>query len=214
MKTVGKLFKENLLSLVPRMKAGISAVPGHLKLCFSKEVIQSCFTVRGIVYLGLLVAMSVILRLFTSVNIGLTARIELGFLPVAVAGVFFGPLGGALCYTLADLLGTLLAGQSLFFPITLCKLVFGFLFGLFFCRKRLSPICVFLCCVCLLLLVDLLGMTLSLSLLYGEKGIMAVLTDRLYNAAVTFPLRFFLLLLTDHALHIRDLWKKQPQKNS
>ncbi|MBQ1947349.1 MAG: folate family ECF transporter S component [Clostridia bacterium] len=211
MKTLGKLLKENLLSLGPRMKAGIKAVPAHVKLCFSKEVMKSCFTIRGMVFLGLLVAMSVVLRVFTSINIGPTARVELGFLPIAVAGVFFGPLGGALGYTLADLLGTLLSGQPLFFPITVCKLVFGFLFGLFFCRKRLSPICVFLCCLSILLVVDLFGMTLCFSLMYGDRGIKAILTERIFNAAATFPLRFFVIFLTDHALHIHDLWRRSSK---
>jgi len=211
MKTLGKSFKENFLSLGPRMKAGIKAVPAHVKLCFSKEVMKSCFTIRGIVYLGLLVAMSVVLRIITTIPPSGETRIELGFLPIAIAGVFFGPVGGALSYTLADILGTILSGQTLFFPITLCKLVFGFLFGLFFCRRKLTPICVFLCLVCILVLVDLFGMTLCFSLMYSEKSRFGILILRIYNAAVTFPLRFFLILLTDHALQLHNLWGRSSK---
>lgn len=151
-----------------------------------------------VVAVGVLTALSVVLRLLGYPQTGNT-RYDLGFLPIAAAGRLFGPLWSGLAYVLADLVGTLLTGQPPYPPITLCKFLFGVIFGLFFYGKRLGLARILLCVLTISVVVDLAAMPLALSALMG-KGAAAILVSRLFQVGVMFPVRVVAIWLMDRYL--------------
>ena len=66
-------------------------------------------------------------------------RVEIGFLPVAIVGMLYGPLFGGIVYGVADLIGAAIwTGVNPW--ITLCKVLFGVLLGVgLYTRKKPRP---------------------------------------------------------------------------
>lgn len=153
---------------------------------------------RFVVYVAVMAAMSVVLRLLGYPQTG-NSRYDLGFLPICAAGMLTGPIGGGASYVVADLVGTLAAGQSPFPPITVCKFIFGAILGLFFYKKQVTLPRIVLCVLTITVAVDLVAMPLSLVPLYGN-GIWAVMTDRLIQAAIMLPVRVVTIWLMQRYL--------------
>ena len=65
--------------------------------------------------LALLVALDIILTRFLSINTQFL-RISLGMIPVAIAGIAFGPVWGGLCGAVGDVLGMLIFPSGAYFP--------------------------------------------------------------------------------------------------
>ncbi len=156
------------------------------------------FPLRTVVLTGVLTALSVVLRLLGWPQIG-TTRYDLGFLPIAAIGRMFGPLWSGAAYAAADLIGTPMTGQAPYLPITGCKLLFGFIMGLFFYKKRVNLGRAALCMLTVTAAVDLIAMPFALSALMG-KGAWAILAERLAQAAVMFPVRTAGVWLMDRYL--------------
>lgn len=149
-----------------------------------------------IVTVGVLTALSVLFRLFLGYPQTGNTRYDLGFLPIAAVGQMFGALWGGVAYVLADLVGTFFTGQSPYPPITLCKFLFGAIFGLYFHGRRLSLPRILLCVLTISVVVDLVAMPLALSPLMGA-GAYAILVQRLVQVAVMFPVRTVSIWLMD-----------------
>ncbi len=148
---------------------------------------------------AMLAALSVIFRLFLGYPQTGTTRYDLGFLPIAAAGVMFGPLWSGGAYVIADLIGTLLTGQTPIVTITICKFVFGAIFGLFFYKKDITLPRIVLCVAAISLFVDLIGMPLALMPLYN-KGIFVIFVERLPQVGVMLPVRVAGIWLMDRYL--------------
>lgn len=78
-----------------------------------------------IVSLGALTAINLILTRFLAINIGGFGRIQLGAVARIMAGLWFGPLAGALCGLVSDLLGCLIQGYAVNPVITLAAVLWG-----------------------------------------------------------------------------------------
>ncbi len=137
---------------------------------------------------AVLAALSVIFRIFLGYPQTGSTRYDLGFLPIAAVGIMFGPWWSGAAYVIADIVGTFAAAQTPFFPITLCKFVFGWIFGAFFYKKKMSLVRIVLCVITISIAVDLVAMPLSLSALMG-KGAWAMAISRIPQVAVMFPVR-------------------------
>ena len=94
---------------------------------------------KTLVMASLLIALQIVFTRIISIESG-PIRISLGFFPIAVAGMLFGPLGGGFVGVLADILGMLLfsRGNIYFFPFTISEFLYGFGFGLMLHTKRIS----------------------------------------------------------------------------
>ena len=80
--------------------------------------------------LAVLIAMQIVLSRFASIS-AWNMRIGLGFIPVAVSGILYGPLAGALVGALSDVLGALLFPSGAFFiGFTLKAALSGALYGI------------------------------------------------------------------------------------
>ncbi len=151
-----------------------------------------------IVLVAAMSALSVVLRLMGYPQTGNT-RYDLGFLPVCAAGMLMGPIWGGATYVVADLIGTLAAGQAPFPPITVCKFIFGMIFGLYFYKKTVTLPRIIICVLTITVAVDLVAMPLALVPIY-HNGVWAVLADRLVQAAVMLPVRVVTIWLMQRYL--------------
>ena len=91
--------------------------------------------IRRIVMCAAMTAMSVVLCRFLGISPANSAfRIEIGFLPIAVIGMLFGPVWAGAAYGASDLIGAAVTtGINPF--ITLCKVLFGVMLIFRFARK-------------------------------------------------------------------------------
>ena len=146
--------------------------------------------------LALLVALDIILTRFLSINTQFL-RISLGMIPVAIAGIAFGPVWGGLCGAVGDVLGMLIFPSGAYFPgFTLTAALTGILYGLFLYHKearvffRNTVIASVLVCIGCNMLLD----TLWLDILYGS-GFLAILPARVVKCLCNIPIYSALILV-------------------
>ncbi len=94
------------------------------------------FDTRTLAVLGVLTAMEIILSRFLSLS-AWNVKIGFSFVPVVIAAMMYGPLGGGAVAAAGDLLGAVLFPIGPYFPgFTLTAFLTGVVFGLFLHRKR------------------------------------------------------------------------------
>ena len=138
-----------------------------------------------------LVAIEVVLERFCSFNTPLL-RIGVGFVPLAVCGMLYGPVWAGAAGGLGDVLGTFLSPYGFYPPITVTAILAGVSFGLFLHRKTLRFFPHILGCT----LVNCIGLSLFLQsfwlCLLNETPYPAMLATRLpqcgFNIAVYLAL--------------------------
>lgn len=87
------------------------------------------FVFVNIAYIGALIALQVVLGNLVQIAM-LNKQMNFGFLPIAVAGYLFGPIGGLIVAALGDVVGTLLFGTGAYFPgFTLTAVLVGMVYG-------------------------------------------------------------------------------------
>lgn len=137
-----------------------------------KNNIKSVFVISA---LSILTAMEVVLSRFLSFSVW-NQKIGLAFVAVALAGMLYGPLAGAVVGALADFVGAILFPIGAYFPgFTLTNALLGVIFGLFFSKRFSKEITyslqlflrVTLCAVTNIVLCTMLLNTLWISVLYG-----------------------------------------------
>ena len=80
-------------------------------------------------YTGVLVALQIVLGNLVQIAL-IEKQMNLGFLPIAVAGYLFGPISAMIVAALGDILGTLIFGTGAYFPgFTLTALLVGCIYG-------------------------------------------------------------------------------------
>jgi ECF transporter S component (folate family) len=93
------------------------------------------FSPLWMAYAGVLIALQIVLGNLVQIAF-VEKQMNLGFLPIAVAGYLLGPVGGVVVATLGDILGTLLFGTGAYFPgFTVTALIVGFLYGWMMCPR-------------------------------------------------------------------------------
>ena len=126
-------------------------------------------------------------------------RVEIGFLPILIVAVLYGPVWSAVSYGLADLIGALIwTGVNPF--ILLCKIAFGLLMGIaFYGRERIRLTRNIFFFVVIGFTVDIAMMTPIFVFNFGHTWESA-LTFRLAAFSVNTLLRIVLTVLTDKFL--------------
>ena len=143
---------------------------------------------------AVMIAMSVVLcRLLGFPQTG-TYRIELGFLPIAVVAMLYGPLWAGAAYGIADLIGAaIFTGINPF--ITLCKIAFGVIMGLFFYRRE--KVGLLRCVLCFLIVgaaIDIVCMCPIFVFMFGYTWEVS-LTTRTIAALINTPARIVVFWL-------------------
>ena len=93
-------------------------------------------TTKKLAASALLITLDVVLTRILAINTPLM-KIGLGFAPVALCALLFGPWWAGLVAALGDIVGSLLLPTGAYFPgFTLTAFLTGVVFGLFLHRKR------------------------------------------------------------------------------
>lgn len=82
---------------------------------------------KVLTYAGVLIAMNVVLVRVVAINIGPDLRITVGNVPVILASLWFGPVIGAICGGLGDLIGCILSGYAPIPLLLVSSVLTGFL---------------------------------------------------------------------------------------
>lgn len=154
-------------------------------------------TARDIAIMGVLVALNVVLGQLVAITIIPKLLIlSLGFVPIALAGMLFGPAPAATVAVIGDILGALLFPQGEFyFGYTLTAFLTGLFYGLFLHKRELSILRVALCQ--LLVSVVCYAILNSLWMLNWVSADSAVgyITPRLLVQPITYVIYLIVLLL-------------------
>lgn len=95
-----------------------------------KTSLKKTFSTQNLVMMAALIAMQIILARFLSIQASDTLRISFESIPVILAGMWLGPIPGAIVAVIADFLGTILSGYGTWFPpLVLGPLAVGVLSG-------------------------------------------------------------------------------------
>ncbi|MDD6919907.1 MAG: folate family ECF transporter S component [Eubacteriales bacterium] len=151
------------------------------------------FTQRMII-MGLLIALEIILTRFLSIQLPIV-RIGLGFLPVAICAMMYGPIWSGVCYAIGDVLGMMLfpSPQGYFPGFTLSAFVTGVIFGIFLYNKEVKFVNAFLASFVSLLIVTVFMNTLWLNMLVG-KAFLVLLPPRLLEAAFMLVVEIIMII--------------------
>lgn len=149
--------------------------------------------VKKLVFLALLVALEIVLTRFLSITTPIV-RIGFGFLPVALAGIFFGPVYGVLAGTISDLMGFFLFPVGTYFPgFTFSAALRGFIFGMVHYPGRVDFKRTLISVIATNVIIDLFINSIWLHILYGN-AYSAMVIPRLIRAGFMIPISTMLIL--------------------
>lgn len=95
-----------------------------------KTSLKKTFSTQNLVMMAALIAIQIILTRFFSIQTD-TLRISFGSIPLVLAGMWLGPLCGAIVAVIADVLGTIIQGYGAWFPpLVLGPLATGIISGI------------------------------------------------------------------------------------
>ncbi|MDR1439835.1 MAG: folate family ECF transporter S component [Clostridiales bacterium] len=161
---------------------------------------MSKISTRKLIQLAFLIACEIVLTRFCSINTPIV-RIGFGFLPVAVAGMLFGPLWAGGAAALGDIIGVVLFPSGAFFPgYTLTAFLTGFVYGALLHNKggwRRTALAVGIVALCWNLGLD----TLWLYMITG-KGYLALFPTRIVKSVLMAPLQIVALRLVSSRLYL------------
>ncbi len=147
---------------------------------------------RTLTTAALLIALNVLLGSLTIAPTP-SLKIGLGFTATAAMGYLLGPVPAFLGAGVCDIIKYLLRPEGPYaFGLTFCSAMGGFLYGMVLYERKISFWRVLLAKGLVSLLVNVVGNTLCLSILYG-KSIAALLPVRIIKNAVALPLEAALL---------------------
>ena len=91
----------------------------------------SILSTRSLVMMAALIAIQIVLARYRAVQVSATLRISFETIPLALAGMWLGPLAGVLVALISDILGTIIYGYGAYFPlISLGPMAFALICGL------------------------------------------------------------------------------------
>ncbi len=96
-------------------------------------------SITSLVFSSLLVAISIVCGKYLAVNVGPVLRFSFENLPILLAGIFFGPLLGALVGVVADLIGCVLVGFAVNPMVTIGAASIGAIGGAVYMLMKRSP---------------------------------------------------------------------------
>lgn len=93
------------------------------------------FSTKGIVFMALMIASSIVLGKLLAINVTTMIRISLENLPIILTAIALGPVGGGIVALVADILGCIIVGYEINPIVTLGAIILGVLCGLI-CKQR------------------------------------------------------------------------------
>ncbi len=147
---------------------------------------------RTLVFVSLLIAMEVIFTRFLAFQTPII-RVGFGFIPIAFAGILFGPVIGGATAALSDIIGMMLFPKGAYFPgFTLSAFLTGASFGLFLHKKPVNLKNVTIAVLAITVVVDLALNTLWLSMITG-KAVSVLMMPRVIKSAILLPIQVVII---------------------
>jgi len=156
---------------------------------FMKNSMKEKINLQQLCRVALLIAIQVVLSRFCSFStMGL--KIGLGFLPIMLCAMLYGPVWAGVCGGVSDVIGALLFPIGTYHPgFTFCAVMMGVVYGLFLYRRNDRLIWRALGAAVLnSFVIGLFLNTLWISQLYGSKTYWGWVMYRLSEYAVQIPL--------------------------
>lgn len=155
----------------------------------NREEIFKMKNVRKMVYLGLFIALEIILTRFLSIQTPIV-RIGFAFLPIALSGMMFGPIYSGIAAAIADVVGMMLfpTGGAYFVGFTITSFLSGAVYGIILYNKRKSILRISIAVIIVSVVLSLGLDTLWLSIITGQ-GYVALLPARIIKCAVMIPIQ-------------------------
>lgn len=165
-------------------------------LCSSRELKN----VRNLVTASLLITIKLILDLFT-IQISPVLHLSFEFLASSTIGMLFGPVVGAICGGLSDIINYIINPKGAFFPgFTISAMVLGMIYGTLLYKKKVTLVRCIIAETLVVLIVDIILNTFFLSLLYG-KAFALLLPARVFKNVMMIPINtsmmYFILKLVN-----------------
>jgi ECF transporter S component (folate family) len=152
------------------------------------EYFKPKFQTFDVVFLALLSSFCIIFTAFPPINLW-EFQMTFGFLPIAIAAYYYGPIGAVIVSVLGDVIGTFINPQGPFFiGFTISAALTGIIFG-FFLYKKPTILKIVIAVAVNQLLVTLLLNSYFLSVLYSKRTFIVHLVKRLLQSSIMFPLQ-------------------------
>ncbi|GHU49114.1 membrane protein [Clostridia bacterium] len=152
------------------------------------------YRLSSLLVIALLMAMEIVLTRLLSINTPLL-RISLGFIPVSLIAIMYGPLWAAGAYAMCDIIGAILFPTGTFFPgFTLTAFLTGLTFGLFLYKHPVSWSRVLPASLIICILFNTLLNSLWLYILM-HNGFLAFVPMRLVKNIIMVPLHSIMIPL-------------------
>ena len=154
---------------------------------------QEIGSIRTVAVCGMLLALKMVLNMFT-INVTSILKVGFAYLPIAAAGMLFGPVAGGIVGAVGDILGYFVQPAGPYFPgFTLDAVLSGFIYGLLLYRRPVRLGRTFAAKALVTLLISFVLNPLWLSLLYG-KAFIAVVSARMATNLTLLPIDTAILL--------------------
>ena len=168
-------------------------------------------SVRTVAVCGMLLALKMVLGMFT-INVTSLLKIGFAYLPIAAAGMLFGPVVGGIVGAVGDILGYFIQPSGPYFPgFTLNAFLSGFFYGLLLYRRPVKLVRTFTAKALVTFVVSIVLNPLWLSVLYG-KAFFVVVSSRIVTNLLMLPVDtavlFALLKLMEKSRVTRMMQKK------
>ncbi|AOR24363.1 folate family ECF transporter S component [Clostridium taeniosporum] len=148
--------------------------------------------VRNLVIASLLITMKLILDLFT-IQITPFLHVSFEFLASVTISMLFGPIVGAMCGGLSDILNYLINPKGAFFVgFTLSAMMSGLIYGSILYKKKITVTRCAIANIISVIFVDIMMNTFWLSILFG-KGFYALLHLRVFKNLTMIPINIIMI---------------------
>ena len=166
--------------------------------------------VRNLCTVGMLMALSAVLNMVSTINIGQFIHIGLSWIPIVLIDAMFGPVTGAISAAALDIINYAIRPDGAFFPgFTIGAMLSAFIYGLFLYRQQKGIVRIAAAEGVVTILNNLLLNTLWLSILYGQ-AFKALLIPRIVKNLITWPiysLIFFVVITAIEKTKVTGLLK-------
>ncbi|MQN01445.1 MAG: folate family ECF transporter S component [bacterium LCO1.1] len=170
------------------------------KVFYWKDSLSELKNVKSLCTVAMLMALSAVLNMVSTINIGQFIHIGFSWIPMAIIPALFGPVTGAFSAAALDVINYCTRPDGAFFPgFTLGAVLTAIIYGLFLYRKKAGVIRIFAAKGAVTILNNIILNTLWLSILYGQ-AFKVIFIPRLVKNLITWPIYSLILYFTVMAL--------------
>lgn len=150
-------------------------------------------SLRTLTTLSFLIALNIVMSQTLSIKIGSEFSIGFGFLAIATAAYFYGPVTGGVTAAICDLIKAIFFPFGTFFPgWTLSAFIGGFIYGIFLYRKQVKLYHCILAKLFIAIIVNILLNALWINLTFGTPFIVLIPT-RIVKNLILIPIEIGIL---------------------